>query len=177
MILKRSFPLCAEMGTGGSNKCRGEPQTKALEKNGTGIAHRSGEFDHSDFLWHLLAFETLGPLHHSSLSPGFRSRSPSRSLARSRGGSHGYDLLRDLIGLDLSGRPDYVLHGTVPSLLQLLLLILWRRLPLLVWTGPGGWLLLAAAFHHLQAGLDIGTWCGDLRAAIGRDGGGLIGIL
>lgn len=165
------------MGTGGSNKCRGEPQTKALEKNGTGIAHRSGEFDHSDFLWHLLAFETLGPLHHSSLSPGFRSRSPSRSLARSRGGSHGYDLLRDLIGLDLSGRPDYVLHGTVPSLLQLLLLILWRRLPLLVWTGPGGWLLLAAAFHHLQAGLDIGTWCGDLRAAIGRDGGGLIGIL
>lgn len=153
-------------------------QKKVNDKNLN--AHRSWKFDDSDFLWHLLAFEAgiPGPLHHSSFSPRFRSLSRSLSLARAHTGNYRYVLLRALIGLDQSARS--VLHSTVPSLLLLqllLLLILLGWFPLLVWTRPRGLLLLGATFYYLQTSLDIGTWCKDLRIAVGRDGGGLIGIL
>lgn len=97
------------------------------------------------------------------------------SLARAHRWRYRYVLLRDLIGLDLSSRPVYVLHSTVPSLL-LQLLILLRRFPLLVWNKTRGLLLLGVTFYHLQACLDIGTWCRGLRTAVGRDGVDLIGI-
>lgn len=98
-------------------------------------------------------------------------------MVRARRGSHRYVLLGDLIGLDRSTRSVYVLHGTVPSLLQQLLLILLGLFPLLVLTRPGGLLLQGATFYHLQACLDIGTWCGSLSAAVGRYGVALIRIL
>lgn len=143
-------------------------------------AHRSGKFDDSDFLWHGLAFEIriLSPLHHSSFSPWFSSLSLNLCLARAHRGSYRYVLLGDLIGLDLSTKSAYVLHSTVPSLLLQLQLILLGRFPLLVRTRPGGLLLLlGVAFYHLQACLDIGTWCRGLSAAVGREGGALVRIL
>lgn len=54
------------------------------------------------------------------------------------------------------------------------LLTLLRLLPLLVWTWSGGLLLLGGTFYHLQARLDIGTWCRGQRAAVGVKGGTLI---
>lgn len=84
----------------------------------------------------------------------------------------------DLTGLDLSTKSVCVLQSTVPTLLQrLLLLILLRLCPLHVWTRPRGLLQLGVTFYHLQACLNIGTWCGVLSAAIGCNGGVLIRIL
>lgn len=50
---------------------------------------------------------------------------------------------------------------------------------MLVWTRSGGQLLLllGGTLYHLQACLDIGTWCRGLNAAVGGDGGALIRVL